>query len=317
MMKAPSFKILLRAFGHLHFVKTPLRERIISKFHDPSLADDETFSVRFNGFVYNGHFDSYLDWAVYYFGFYAREEMRLFRDVLETMKGAVMLDVGGNCGHHALFCSKYADKVYTFEPLHKFSRQIEEKVSVNRIKNIIIQKYGLGEQDAEVLFYPPHDNHAGLGSFVVKTDASPVFLPVRKGDEFVRCENIPNVGLIKIDVEGFEVPVLKGLKQTILTHRPVIFVEWTQASRTLLGDMSWAELVPSNYVFCAFIDNSYVSRWKAFRASRYSLINVDPDMLPTGVNLLLMPAEFVEQCKASGAEIIQRMKPSSAASSER
>jgi len=307
-MKAPSYRQFLRIFGHLRFIKTPLRERIISRFHAPSLAENEAFSVNFNGFVYNGQFDSYLDWAVYYFGFYAREEMRLFRDVLEALSNSTMLDVGGNCGHHALFCSKYAAEVYTFEPLQRFSQQIEEKISTNRIKNIRIGKYGLGEKNTELVFYPPHDNHTGLGSFVVKSDAKPIILPIRNGDELVREEMIENIGFIKIDVEGFEVPVVRGLAETISKNRPVIFIEWTQASQTLLGDISFMELLPRNYEVFVFIDNSYVPRWKAFRAKKYSLVKLDPTRIPAEVNLLLIPLEVREKFKTCGAEIINRIR---------
>ena len=43
--------------------------------------------------------------------------------------------------------------------------------------------------------------------------------------------NYQNVDIIKIDVEGFEIPVLNGAKQTILSHRPWIQIEGNSSGK--------------------------------------------------------------------------------------
>lgn len=48
-------------------------------------------------------------------------------------------------------------------------------------------------------------------------------IPSRRLDEF----EFDSIGLIKIDVEGWEFEVLKGAKETIKKHRPVLMVEFT------------------------------------------------------------------------------------------
>jgi Methyltransferase FkbM domain len=91
--------------------------------------------------------------------------------------------------------------------------------------------FALGEADERRRYFPPRTSNQGSGSFVEDwfnlndKDAPPIFLDVRNGDEFLESANISGVGIVKIDVEGSEASVCRGLKKTIQRDRPFVLLE--------------------------------------------------------------------------------------------
>ncbi len=73
---------------------------------------------------------------------------------------------------------------------------------------------------------------------------------VRNGDAFIAENRLPPPGLVKIDVEGYEPFVLRGLAATIREHRPPILMELSDASRNnLTGEDEFRSLFYPDAVF--------------------------------------------------------------------
>ncbi|MBU1109733.1 MAG: FkbM family methyltransferase [Candidatus Riflebacteria bacterium] len=251
------FKLLLRKFGHLEFIRFGLRDRLIRIFHSPDTATKEKFSVNFYGLKYPGELSCFLDWSVFYYGAYSKDELTILGHLIQASCGENILDIGANIGHHSLFFSTFEKNVHAFEPFEGVSRKLEEKIHVNNVKNITLHKIALGEKNETQTFYPSDNNNTGTGSFVnTKTKAKPLIFQIFKGDEFLATRNIKNIGLIKIDVEGLEIDVIKGLKDTLTKERPIVFFEWTQgnlSAENLSSNSLQNELFPQDYDFFAFI----------------------------------------------------------------
>jgi hypothetical protein len=75
------------------------------------------------------------------------------------------------------------------------------------------------------------------------------FLEVRRGDDIVRELALNELHFVKTDVEGFEVEVLNGLRETLARFRPMVFFEWSQKESGVNAFESW---FPENYEFFAF-----------------------------------------------------------------
>jgi hypothetical protein len=98
-----------------------------------------------------------------------------------------------------------------------------------------------------------------MGSFAIVGDPAseiPTEGRIVVGDEYLARAAIAPVGVLKIDVEGFEKPVLEGLRGTLTLHRPIVAVELTIRPDLDSTFRSLAELkasFPDDYSFGAFV----------------------------------------------------------------
>lgn len=155
--------------------------------------------------------------------------MRLFNLI---HKGDYVIDVGGNIGAVTLNCAKIVGetgKVYTFEP-HKgnFSR-LTKNLLLNNFKNIVAINKGLGIKENYATMVEVREDNPGMNR-IISDNATPSEgvksqIEIISLDSYIRENNIKEVNMIKIDVEGFEMNVLQGANETLLKHRPKLFIE--------------------------------------------------------------------------------------------
>lgn len=126
------------------------------------------------------------------------------------------VDIGANVGLWTFFVAEKQIEVQAFEPIPRLFRILKKKAET--YSNIHVYPCALGEEN----YTAKLDLHSA--SLVKKaTDFSgcQIKVTVRTLDSF----NIQNVGLIKIDTEGYELPILLGARQTIIRDKPRLIVE--------------------------------------------------------------------------------------------
>jgi FkbM family methyltransferase len=239
-MTVPYKYRLARFIGHQHYILRG-RDRVIRTFASPDYAPSIPFSVDFFGLVYRGDLGSFIDWSVYVYGAYSKNELLLLRDLALVLRSALgrvtFYDIGANVGQHTVFMSPLVDRVVSFEPFPLVREKLEQKLSDNAIGNVTLFPVGLGSKDEDLPYTPPDGKNLGTGTFrSVAADRDTCVLPVRNGDLFFNQNALPRIDLMKIDVEGFESNVLIGLKETIKRDRPVILMELSSADRSGFGD---------------------------------------------------------------------------------
>ncbi|MDC1470207.1 FkbM family methyltransferase [Gammaproteobacteria bacterium] len=160
---------------------------------------------------------------------------------LSESKNKLILDVGGNLGYTSiafrLALKEDSIDIYTFEPYppsHDFIRK-----NIFR-KNIVLFPFGLGDKNKIVDIGLPdytysisnQDDRSNTGrvSMVgidnsINDDLSQKAYVVHADEMLKSIYMNQNVAFIKIDVEGFELDVLKGLSDTIKESRPFIQME--------------------------------------------------------------------------------------------
>ena len=222
---------------------------------------DYAFSKDFYGLKYKGNLNNNIDANVFFYGAFEKPLLFFLRDTLnalitETPK-AIFMDIGANVGHHSIFLSKFASQVLAFEPYPKVNMQFKQQIAHNNISNIQIFEIGLSDRRETLNYYAPTGNNEGIGSFdessIGKGNTSYGKLELREGDQVIESDSWKNIKLIKIDVEGFEKKVIKGLKRTIEEERPVIVCEITYGQQ--LSFVSIEELssyLPKNYEILTF-----------------------------------------------------------------
>jgi FkbM family methyltransferase len=209
---------------------------------------DQAFTVPFGKYTYTGNLNNYIDWHVFYYGAYEQPELDMLGTLLHT--DAVVFDVGANVGNHTLFFAQHAKHVYAFEPFPALATRLKNQLAHNAITHVTLMPYGLGAQNEERTFFAPQAHNQGMGSFTgqyASAHTEKSSLPLRNGDSVVRELNLPHLDLVKIDVEGMELEVLKGLQETIAKLRPILFVEFSAAQVSDTQDVR--SILPDGYAW--------------------------------------------------------------------
>ena len=156
---------------------------------------------------------------------YAEDELRR---IGAAYRGGTFLDIGANVGNHAIAAARLmnAPKVIAFEPNPEAFRILRCNIALNDLAGVIQHvPFGLSDHDGHARAQSPEHGRNLGGTRLVEGEGD---IELRQGDAFCAHED---VGFIKIDVEGAEMAVLGGLKETIARHRPPMLVEVDDRNR--------------------------------------------------------------------------------------
>jgi FkbM family methyltransferase len=228
-----------RAIGRARFIPFGVRDRALRLMFPPQGRTSREFVCRVGGALYVGNLDNYIDWSIYFFGQYERGLLRFIAATLPHLSDRpVFWDIGANSGQHSLFAASLGAHVEAFEPYQPLRQQLSASLALNPALSIRIHAFGLASADDTLCFNPPSNENRGTGYF---SQSGPIQLPLRRGDG-VEAE-APD--MLKIDVEGFEGEVLRGLSCTIAKARPVILCEQSERTFDRVADLR--ELLPVDY----------------------------------------------------------------------
>lgn len=134
--------------------------------------------------------------------------------------GSTAVDVGAHVGTHTILLDQRVGsdgRVYAFEPQKKIYRELVRNLVLNKVANAVPLRFALGDEPRLVAMAPTVKGNEGHTAVGAGGDA----VEMRTLDSF----NLRNVSFIKIDVEGYEDPVLRGAAETIRYNHPVIVLE--------------------------------------------------------------------------------------------
>jgi FkbM family methyltransferase len=155
--------------------------------------------------------------------FFLQYEPPALAPVLEAFltSGSTFVDVGANIGVYTAWASRCVGAgghVLAFEPVSGTREQLERVVSANALSNVRVVPKALGSSQGTLnLWLVPHAS--GLASAVVPaggSSAQRVAVPMSTLDDELSAVGEPMPALVKIDVEGYEMAVLRGAEQTLL-----------------------------------------------------------------------------------------------------
>jgi FkbM family methyltransferase len=133
----------------------------------------------------------------------------------------VCLDIGANVGEWARPLAKRFDHVICFEPNPNFRNCFKKNITES---NVTLYPYGLSTHAHTA---EQGTNHTHLNYVVGDTKPREGDIECRSLDSF----DLHDVDYIKIDVDGFEIPVLQGAQETLKRNNPVINIEMKERKR--------------------------------------------------------------------------------------
>ena len=146
-------------------------------------------------------------------------EQRVMSDVLTRLpRGATVFDIGANVGLYTIFLAKSVGtrgRVIAFEPQAQNHKHLSENIALNNLNNVMAVQKALGASRSigRLVRGDIIGNYSLVSSSSISTNAEDV--EIVAGDDFAFGNELPIPYLIKIDVEGFELAVVKGLHETL------------------------------------------------------------------------------------------------------
>lgn len=194
-----------------------------------------------NDIVFEYDLEGYRGTVPMYFGSYAPLIVEAMKQFLP--RGGTLIDVGANIGYLSAVAAGLVGptgEVHCFEPVPAYFERLERLARLNPNHKIKVNACAAGEIPGKSRIYVTEE--AGQSTMVsgYKHTAEICMtceIPVVRLDQYIEEHEFRGLDLIKIDAEGFELPILRGLERFFQStpHRPAIICEIAPRAYSLLG----------------------------------------------------------------------------------
>ncbi len=178
------------------------------------------------------------DSLTYCFGLGESEVSLIYRRTVRP--GDTVLDVGGNIGTAGLEFARLEPgaAVHIFEPAPEMLAALRRNLALNRLPNVKVHGFGLGERDERLWLQADMPQNPGSNYVAPAAQSGLCEVELRRLDglTFLRA-----VSFIKVDVEGFELAALRGGRDLITRSRPLLILERNDWALARAG-VSWPEV---------------------------------------------------------------------------
>jgi FkbM family methyltransferase len=153
-------------------------------------------------------------------GLYELDKQRVFKRLVRP--GDVVYDVGANVGYYTLVGSVLAGsrgRVIAFEPLPRNLGLLRRHVALNRLRNVTVFAGAVSDRVGTARF-----DAGAIPEMAHLSDQGGIEVELFQLDALVDGGRVPPPDVMKIDVEGAELDVLRGASRLIDAHRPRMLI---------------------------------------------------------------------------------------------
>lgn len=207
-----------------------------------SMDFNSVIKARHGTMLFNRH-DVYVGRSIQRYGEYSELELQFL--LRAVRRGDVVIEIGANIGAHTVPLAERvgeAGRVLAFEPQRIVFQSLCANLALNSITNTFCFNCALSDRDGE-LSVPSADysRQGNFGGISMREPGQGETVPAYRLDTV--C-TLPRIRMIKIDVEGMEVEVIRGAEQTIRRHKPILYVENDRVDRSaeligLIGSLGY------------------------------------------------------------------------------
>jgi FkbM family methyltransferase len=135
----------------------------------------------------------------------------------------VFVDVGAHVGHWALRAAKQCAKVLAIEANPLTAARLSQNIELNAITNVQVCNAAAWDEETTLTLFSQHGHaHDGTDNVIGKGEPGTEVNAVRL-DHLLAVED--RIDVIKIDTEGADLHVIRGLSGLLGKHRPRLFIE--------------------------------------------------------------------------------------------
>jgi FkbM family methyltransferase len=160
-------------------------------------------------------------------------------------RGGVFIDVGANIGYLSSVAMGLVGKegqVHSFEPVPECAARLRKLASANEGHQLVVNEWALGESRTEARIHVSSLSNIGWNTMVPDfmgeaVRRQTIEVETRRLDTYILANGLRDIQVIKIDAEGYEFPVLRGLERFFdsCPCLPPIICEICPAAYPLLG----------------------------------------------------------------------------------
>jgi FkbM family methyltransferase len=192
-----------------------------------------------DGFAFYCRLTGLIEWQLFVYGYFEKD----IRDYIaqSLAEGDIFVDVGANIGCFTLLASKLVGgqgRVLAFEPQAEAFGRLSANVQLNSLSNIELNNFALGAAAGEMKLYSSGSDWSHCSSLHPSSwHNEQIFSTVKvvKLDDVLSQASVKQVKLIKIDVEGGELDVLRGAENVLLEFKPRLLIEICQQTYKAAG----------------------------------------------------------------------------------
>jgi len=150
-----------------------------------------------------------------------------------ALEGLVIYDIGAFQGLLTLFLARRGREVISYEPNARNHARLLENLRLNGVNNVLVRNVGIGSKPgfARMVASPLMPGGASIepetvaGLLQSDQPALSEEIFVTTLDDDIQKMSLPPPDFIKLDIEGAELDALAGARNTLLRHKPQVFVE--------------------------------------------------------------------------------------------
>lgn len=226
---------------------------------------------------------------IYWRGAYSGSQLKVLATLLQT--GGVFVDLGANQGEFTVFAANLVGergRVFAFEPSPVMQQRLLNNVSLNGFVQVCIEPMAVADKPGSLTLFTPTEayedgtTHDGLPTLYAKTNTaatSAIDVEVTTLDDWQRSRNVARVDVIKMDIEGAELPALQGGIDLIQRFRPFLIIELNEVTSLAAGytmhDLA-AWLLAQNYELHLIEDGGSLSPLHLERLASFQNILASP-----------------------------------------
>ena len=188
--------------------------------------------------------DEHMGSQIFWYGSYSREVLRVLERLLSP--GMVVIDAGANIGEISLFAARQVQpdgRVFSFEPVPDLAARLRRNAALNSFAGIEVVECGLGARAGQAEIFRPEAPfrdgtlHAGLATLYAHAGRAESLgrIQLTTLDAFVQSRGLARVDLVKVDVEGAELPLLRGATSVLQRFSPWLILEIQEETSRAAG----------------------------------------------------------------------------------
>lgn len=156
-----------------------------------------------------------------------RNSITLLRKYYKNLNDILILDIGSNFGYLSMVWANSVcktGKVIAFEANKNVCSSLSKSIEINKLNHIIqLENFAVGNENKPVsLFF-----ENSTTSNVIESDISQSLGTIQmiRMDDYIETQKLTKCHLVKIDVDGIELDILKGSVDMFKKFRPIVIVE--------------------------------------------------------------------------------------------